>query len=62
MEDKQEQVDRILKLLRIQVGDLSDGIVEFISELSVHQLETLAQASIDWRRADELIEWLEAIG
>lgn len=62
MEDQQEQVDRILKLLRVQVGDLSDGIIEFISELSVDQLEALATAAIDWRRADELIEWLEAVG
>jgi hypothetical protein len=62
MEDKQEQVNRILKLLRVQVGELSEGIVEFISELSVDQLEALAAASIDWRRFDELMEWLEAVG
>jgi hypothetical protein len=62
MEDNQEQVNRILKLLRVQVGELSEGIVEFISELSVDQLEALAEASIDWRRFDELMEWLEAVG
>jgi hypothetical protein len=62
MEDKQDQVDQVLKLLSLQLGELPKGIVEFIFTLSVDQLAALAAAAIDWRRVDELMEWLEAVG
>jgi Domain of unknown function (DUF4351) len=62
MKAQPDRVNLTLKLLRVKFGELSEGLTDCISELSVDQLEALAEASIDWRRVDELMEWLEAIG
>ncbi|MEM9215650.1 MAG: DUF4351 domain-containing protein [Cyanobacteria bacterium P01_F01_bin.150] len=49
----------ILRLLPRQVGSLSDNIYSQLQQLSLEELEALADALLDFKQMDDLIQWLK---
>ena len=49
----------ILRLLPRQVGSLSDSIHNQLEQLSLEELEALADALLDFNQMDDLIQWLK---
>lgn len=57
---KQEAVSLILRQLSRRLGELNSQLEERIQQLSILQLEELAEALLDFSDAPDLIAWLEA--
>jgi predicted transposase YdaD len=59
-EGRQEgEVQLVLRLLTRRLGGLDDTLEQRIRQLSVEQLETLAEELLDFSRVEELESWLE---
>jgi predicted transposase/invertase (TIGR01784 family) len=58
---KQEGVALILRLLNRRVGEISPEIQARIEELSLEQLEALAEALLDFSGVEDLVSWLETL-
>ncbi|WP_264324742.1 DUF4351 domain-containing protein [Romeriopsis navalis] len=47
-----------LKQLHHRFGALPETVLDRVSALSVEQLEALGELLLDWRRVEELTDWL----
>ncbi len=59
---KEGQRSLILRLLARQVGDVPKSLTDRIEQLPTAQLESLAEALLDFTQLDDLVQWLEADG
>lgn len=58
---KQEQGQTlVLRLLQRRVGELPQEVDRRIQTLSLEKLEALAEALLDFRTIEDLLDWLEA--
>jgi predicted transposase YdaD len=58
-EGKQEEgIFLILRLLKRRFGDISPDLTSEIRQLSVKQLENLADALLDFQELTDLVNWL----
>jgi len=58
-EGKQEEaLALIMRLLPRRIGTISPQLQERITELSLTQLEDLAEALLDFSNAEDLVHWL----
>ncbi|MCC5667497.1 DUF4351 domain-containing protein [Nostoc sp. CHAB 5784] len=59
-EVRQEQtIEVVMRLLRRRIGNLSPQLQERISQLSIEQLENLAEALLDFSTEGDLVAWLQ---
>lgn len=59
-EVRQEQtLEVVIRLLRRRIGNLSPQLSERISQLSIEQLENLAEALLDFSTEGDLVAWLQ---
>ena len=59
-EVRQEQtLEVVVRLLRRRIGNLSQQLSERISQLSIEQLENLAEALLDFSTEGDLVAWLQ---
>lgn len=60
-EGRQKQaIELVLRLLQKRVGELPQSVSDRIYALSLHQLETLGEALLDFTGLDDLLTWLAA--
>lgn len=58
-EVRQEQtLEVVIRLLRRRIGNLSQQLQDSISQLSIEQLENLAEALLDFFTEEDLVAWL----
>ena len=60
-EERSRQRSLILRQLVRKVGVVPEPLIDRISKLPIEQLESLAEALLDFTQLDDLIQWL-AIG
>jgi predicted transposase/invertase (TIGR01784 family) len=59
-EVRQEQTLKVvIRLLRRRIGNLSQQLQDSISQLSIEQLENLAEALLDFSTEEDLVAWLQ---
>ncbi len=59
-EVRQEQtLEVVIRLLRRRIGNLSQQLQDSISQLSIEQLENLAEALLDFSTEEDLVAWLQ---
>jgi hypothetical protein len=58
---KQGKSDLVLRMLRKRFGSLDPENEGRIGQLSVEQLEELAEALLDFSSTEDLTDWLDAI-
>jgi len=58
---QEERLTLILRLLTRRCGELAPATVAQIEHLSMEQLGALADALLDFRDADDLHAWLQAL-
>jgi hypothetical protein len=57
---KQGKTDLVLRILRKRLGTVESDVEARVAELSVEQLEALAEALLDFGSLPELTAWLDA--
>ena len=55
---QQEERSLILRLLTRRIGAIPESLTDQISKLPIEQLESLAEALLDFTRLDDLTQWL----
>lgn len=56
---QKQTLEVVIRLLRRRIGNLSPQLSERISQLSIEQLENLAEALLDFSTQGDLVVWLQ---
>ena len=56
---QKQTLEVVMRLLRRRIGNLSQQLSERISQLSIEQLENLAEALLDFSIEGDLVAWLQ---
>ncbi|MHC5599761.1 MAG: Rpn family recombination-promoting nuclease/putative transposase [Nostoc sp.] len=56
---QKQTIEVVMRLLRRRIGNLSQQLQDRISQLSIEQLENLAEALLDFSTEGDLVAWLQ---